>query len=1657
VTIGGDGSNLNFGFDIDAGSGSFARGIYLEGGNDGVQIIGNDIDAGSQGMAVETTGEGVSNALFLDNAFHGNSPQALVYINGDTSLGHASDNVDFVGNSFAGGANSGLLLGTEAGNSQITGNAFSGNASYAQLEVFEPGNTISGNDFEADGTVAISDSGSDYSEADLAAGNDYVPGWVRVDGVDKVFTSIQEAIDAAPANATITVGPGAFHEALTITTEGLSIVAAEPGETILLGTLTTTSAIPGNPSWDGSSPLNDYFEANHPGYSGSNGITVGADGVSISGLQFSGFVNAIQLGTSEGASVTGNHFVNNVRGINKDGAAEVTDVTISDNVFENGVHGITISAGRVGDTGVGSFDGVTMDGNSFKALSEKGMYFEQLSNAAISGSTFDDVGNYGRISPPFGGTDGAFGQALELNLKYQAYSDIAFTDTTITNSGHSNKDGAGSTGTGAAAVGIKVRDDGDDYGTLKASVTDTVKFDGLTIDGTSTGVRVGEPNKGNDGPDVELTDYKVSNATVGDIDNATDADPALGGTVEVTLAASEANLDADQSQANLVVNGNALENVVSTGSGDDRFEGFGGDDTFNGGAGIDTLVLNGDIDDYAVNLADGTVADEYDTDGDEGTDSFDDVEIIEFASGGRLLIVGAGGFETLADALAAAQANDTIMLSEGDPPHVGDVTIGAHLSGLRIVGAHRGDADTDGRNPSDGLGESSFDGRILILADNVEIDGIRVVDGIPAGSGKDYAGIQVQGANATIKNSVFYKAGPATLDTSRGIVASNAAIGLTVSASVFQGWHTGVYVNGGADTEIAGNLFNANLVGVSLDAYPGSTGLDVYGNTFDGQLFEGIGIGVDPGSPSATWTAGAHGISGNTFNGDTADGNGLGNYNANTALGLIHGNAFNGTAGNDDIIVDRWDGAGKSGSNTLDGGAGTGDTADYSFATEGLSVSFTSGDDTVTGATQVGTDTLKNIERVVTGSGNDSISYALGAGAVGIDANGGTDTLSINGASAAGAQSYAVVPGSLKVTITGNVAGEVIAEEVERLNLTLGNHGDSVTLSGNLGAGGAGLSNDRAHNSITGGTGGDVVDMSAMSSATGFTMNLGGGDDTVRLGKGSSTIDGGTGSHDRLDASHATNAVTIKLHQASNNAFGLDIGSHTVTNFEDLAGGAGNDVLEGNAADNVFYASNGADHIDGRGGNNTFNASGWTEHSTIDLNSTAGNAFATASLTNIQNAIGGSGDDFIYGTAVANRLEGGGGNDVLRGGGGNDTIVGGAGDRDVAVFSGNRQDYTVLVSKLAGVSTVTVTHKTSLETDTLTGVEYLTFDNGVNTVTVEVDDVTDFNMNTSADILGLNTTSGWLSYRDGSTPGQVGVGNYAGRTVLGIGDFNGDGKDDILSKTNSSGWTSYVNGADPNAKTDVMDFTGRTVLAIGDFNGDGRDDVLSKTNSSGWLSYLSGASAAAKIDVGDFAGRTVLAIGDFNGDGKDDILSKTDATGFASYLSGGDPNAKVVISDFTGRNTLAVGDINGDGKDDILQTTVATGWTSYLSGANPAVRVDVGSFAGRTFIAMGDFDGDGRADIVTRYDANGQLSYYSGGNVASQTFIGDFTNRTLLGIDDYNGDGRDDVLFMENSTQVVAYASAGNMSQLTVAGGYSAIHDVIADLGTGAGDDMLIA
>ena len=88
------------------------------------------------------------------------------------------------------------------------------------------------------------------------------------------------------------------------------------------------------------------------------------------------------------------------------------------------------------------------------------------------------------------------------------------------------------------------------------------------------------------------------------------------------------------------------------------------------------------------------------------------------------------------------------------------------------------------------------------------------------------------------------------------------------------------------------------------------------------------------------------------------------------------------------------------------------------------------------------------------------------------------------------------------------------------------------------------------------------------------------------------------------------------------------------------------------------------------GGTDTFNFSGYSNSQKVDLRqgsfSDVGGLVGNVSIArgvDIENAIGGSGNDTLFGNTLNNRLEGGAGNDVFWGGGGGaDTLIGASGN-----------------------------------------------------------------------------------------------------------------------------------------------------------------------------------------------------------------------------------------------------------------------------------------------------------------------------------------------------------------------------------------------------------
>jgi serralysin len=189
------------------------------------------------------------------------------------------------------------------------------------------------------------------------------------------------------------------------------------------------------------------------------------------------------------------------------------------------------------------------------------------------------------------------------------------------------------------------------------------------------------------------------------------------------------------------------------------------------------------------------------------------------------------------------------------------------------------------------------------------------------------------------------------------------------------------------------------------------------------------------------------------------------------------------------------------------------------------------------------------------------------------------------------------------------------------------------------------------------------------------------------------------------------------------------------------------------------------------GGVDTLDFSGYGTKQTIDLR--AGNFSDVGALTKnvsialgatIENALGGSGDDLMFGNDANNRLLGGGGNDRLYGGAGVDSIDGGDGTNS-ALYTLPSKYYAITVQ--AGSDIITVRDKFGTDSvDTLVNIHQLQFhDQSLDTSSLvktaslsqaqllELTDLYIASFNRAPDSLGLYYWGGRL--KDGMSIGDI--------------------------------------------------------------------------------------------------------------------------------------------------------------------------------------------------------------------------------------------------------------------------------------------------------------
>lgn len=264
------------------------------------------------------------------------------------------------------------------------------------------------------------------------------------------------------------------------------------------------------------------------------------------------------------------------------------------------------------------------------------------------------------------------------------------------------------------------------------------------------------------------------------------------------------------------------------------------------------------------------------------------------------------------------------------------------------------------------------------------------------------------------------------------------------------------------------------------------------------------------------------------------------------------------------------------------------------------------------------------------------------------------------------------------LTITGLDATDVVKLRGLTGNDSFNMAGAAIVLNGlKVTAGQA------AKATLDGGAGDDVYGFKADQALNSVTITDSAGMDTVDFS--ATTVD--------ISANLDVSSVQTVCPGLS-----LIVPSNTI---ENLIGGSGDDLLTGNALSNLLRGNAGNDTLNGFKGNDTlvggigndsyvFGSSSPNEQDVLtefafqgidmlrfsslsvnvqlDLGSTSAQVvhvnrtITLNSGTAFENAVGGSGSDWLIGNSAKNLLSGKGGHDILNGLGGNDSLIGGPGD-----------------------------------------------------------------------------------------------------------------------------------------------------------------------------------------------------------------------------------------------------------------------------------------------------------------------------------------------------------------------------------------------------------
>nr|VFJ65232.1 MAG: filamentous hemagglutinin family N-terminal domain-containing protein [Candidatus Kentron sp. DK] len=622
----------------------------------------------------------------------------------------------------------------------------------------------------------------------------------------------------------------------------------------------------------------------------------------------------------------------------------------------------------------------------------------------------------------------------------------------------------------------------------------------------------------------------------------------------------------------------------------------------------------------------------------------------------------------------------------------------------------------------------------------------------------------------------------------------------------------------------------------------------------------------------------------------------------------------------------------------------------------------------------------------LSGSGSDegNIVFDVGSGPINITWNDDSSHLIFTASNDLDMGSGAYGTNSITIDGAGNFTGD-FGQDNNGGALTLKNV--TITSTSTSFTGGAGDDTFTIEAALTGNlTGGDGADTFHIGKALTGNVLGGSGADVVAFiaadGQIAGALDFGTdGGKLDYSALAAAQPVTLETFTATSNGTGFDVaagGASSITgavsNLTELAGSTNTDTLTGVSAAGTFT-------MDGATG----------IYTSIDSGGTGGTY--TLTITDIENLVGGSGDDvFIIDNAYAGNLTGGTGNDTFTI---NAKLTGSiAGGADTDTLTGLSTTNTFIVTT-NGTGTVA-----EAVTNGFTGVENLTGGAGDDRFTIKASHTGDLTGAGGDDAFAIN------AQLDGSVAGGAGTDTLTGLSTTNtfVVTANGTGTaaeaitgsfTDIENLIGGAGDDSFTIGAYHEGT--LTGGTGNNRFDIGaqlagNIIGEGEDTVnftagggvvnaISFSGSSGKLDYSSlGAQMVTLTDTAGigFKATTSFALGGITGltelvgsaSGVDTLAGL--ATGGAFTINGGVTDAST--GSYVSTNTLTITDMDnltGGAGADIF--TIDSAHTGTLTGEGGDDTFDIRK------LLTGNIAGGAGEDTVT---------LLTGGSVAGNVGFG---------------------------------------------------------------------